>query len=493
MMGSVVSDSDRLLTQASALRHAGQPAAAEDLLRQILTSDPAHPYALTLLAELALGRRDTDAAIRHATAVLRQEPRFAPALSHLSQGLWLAGRLAEALEPARQAVAIQPGNPLFRINLGQIHAWQGRAREAEDIVRPVLEQAWHPPMVHARAQGVIADALTAQGAFEAAHQALEQAVALAPAYEPLQMARGMSLLRLGRLEEGWPAYRRRTQPVPADSWKAAPMHGPAWHGQDLTGRTILLRDDQGHGDAIHFFRYIPLLRAAGARRVVLYTFPSLLALFQASTRLAEVVTGASCQSTADFHCLTGDLPAAFGTRLDTIPTGIPYIRPRPGAVKTVPDPPPGAGPSVGLVWSGDPRHLLDHLRSVPAAAFLRIADVPGVRFISLQNVVRPADIPALAARPHVTRLGETLADFNQAAALVSKLDLVITVDTAVAHLAGAMGKPVWVLVPRAPDWRWLIDRPDSPWYPTMRLFRAGAGGWAPVIRQVIRGLGKRMA
>lgn len=488
----VVSDLDRLVERAGALHQAGRPAEAEDCLRRVLDQDPTHPFALTRLAELAIERRDPDTAIGHARAVLSRQPNFAPALSHLAQALWLAGRLTEGLEPARRAVEVQPSNANFRISLGQLCAWLGLAGQAEDAVRPLLEQAWYPTVMRARAHGVIGEALTAQGDFDAAHAALERAIALAPDFEALHMAYAISLLRLGRLREGWDSYRRRhriTFFFPGQgAGQGAGLPGERWQGQDLTGRTILLRDEQGFGDAIQFFRYIPLLRRAGAERIVLWTFPLLAPLFQASTRMAEVVTEAPADGGADFHCLTGDLPGGFGTTVETIPAEIPYIRPPPAAMRAVPPLPEGTGPCVGLVWSGDPRHVTDHLRSIPASLFLRIADTPRVRFVSLQNAVRATDLPALTSRPGVARMGEGLGDFGQTAALVSRLDLVITVDTSVAHLAGAMGKPVWLLLPRAPDWRWLIGREDSPWYPTVRLFRAGADGWAPVIERVRRAL-----
>ena len=489
MAGLIVSEVDRLVEQATFLHRGGQPRQAEARLREALAWDPLHPIALTLAAECAIERHDHDAAIRHVSLVLTQEPNFAPALSHLAQGLWLAGRLAEGLAPARRAVEIQPNNPLFRVNLAQICAWLGLSEEAQAVVAPLLDQAWQPTLMRARAHGVVGEALTARGEFDAAHRALEQAIALAPDYDPLHMAYGLSLLRLGRLAEGWLSYQRRERIGFFFPGQSAGLPGQRWQGQDLTGKTILLKDEQGYGDAIHFFRYVPMLRRAGAARVVLVTFPLLTGLLRASTQLAEVVDTLPPDFAPDFYCLTGDLPGVFGTTLETIPAAVPYIRPPPALMGAGPDLPIGGeGPCVGLAWSGDPRHLKDHLRSLPAADFLRIADTPNARFVSLQNAVRPGDEPALAARPAVARLGEGLSDFGQTARLVSRLDLVITVDTSIAHLAGAMGKPVWVLVPRAPDWRWLIGRGDSPWYPTMRLFRADADGWGPVIEAVRRAL-----
>jgi hypothetical protein len=327
---------------------------------------------------------------------------------------------------------------------------------------------------------VAGEARSNRGAFTTAHAALRQAIELAPEHEPLWMAYGLSLLRLGRLLEGWAAYGRRDRIRFFFPDGGTKLPGTRWTGQDLTGRTILLKDEQGYGDAIQFFRYIPLLRQAGARDIVLITFPKLQALFAHATTLARVEYDLARAGQPDFHCLTGDLPGAFGTDLATIPAPIPYLRSPVKARR------PRGG--VGLVWSGDPRHLKDHARSIPAEVFLRIADVPGHRFVSLQHDVRPGDAAALAARPAIERPGTPGDDFTRTAAIIASLDLVVTVDTSIAHLAGALGKPVWTLLPLEPDWRWLLERSDSPWYPTMRLFRAGQDGWEPVIERVIKAL-----
>jgi len=482
MAGFFVSTADRAFGQACALHDAGRPCEAEAILRDLLITDPANLPALTRLADLAIERHDHAAAIAHATAALRHEPRCAPALSSLAEGLWLAGKIDQAVPPASQAVAIQPTNPRFRVVLGQILAVLGRAEDAEHAVQPILVQNWHDRVMRARALGVMAEAYSNRGAFLSARDALKQAVELAPDHEPLWMAYGLSLLRLGQLPEGWAAYGRRDRIRFFFPDGGAKLPGTRWIGQDLTGRTILLKDEQGYGDAIQFFRYIPKLRQAGAKDVVLLTFPRLQALFRASTTLARVVSDPAESGQPDFHCLTGDLPGAFGTDLATIPAAVPYLR----------SPTRGRRPEggVGLVWSGDPRHLKDRARSIPAELFLRLADVPGLRFVSLQHEVRPDDAAALAARSAIERVGERQDDFARTAAIIASLDLVVTVDTSVAHLAGALGKPVWTLLPLEPDWRWLLDRSDSPWYPTMRLFRADHRGWGPVIARVADELGR---
>jgi hypothetical protein len=190
----------------------------------------------------------------------------------------------------------------------------------------------------------------------------------------------------------------------------------------------------------------------------------------------------------DLHCLTSDLPFLLRTRLDTIPAEVSYLR-APAAVPV----PIKPELRVGLVWSGDARHPRDHHRSIPAALFLPIVDGLHIHCHSLQLPVRDSDLPALRARPGIARIDGASHDFADTAALIEQLDLVIAVDTAVAHLTGALGRPLWLLLPSTADWRWLTKRTDSPWYPSARLFRADTRGWLPVVKRVRQALHKRVA
>jgi hypothetical protein len=210
--------------------------------------------------------------------------------------------------------------------------------------------------------------------------------------------------------------------------------------------------------------------------VILRSFPKLQRLLAASDPETKVVGAVLDGTPIDYHCSSTALPRWFGTELGTIPWSGPYLRApaRPTARMKLPS---GRRLKVGLAWSGDPRHTRDHVRSVPAALFLRLADLPGISFHSLQHEVRPADRPALDASPAIGREVERARDFADTAALIARLDLVVTVDTGVAHVAAAMGKPTWIIVHIAPDWRWLADRADSPWYPTVRLFRVTPADW----------------
>lgn len=243
-------------------------------------------------------------------------------------------------------------------------------------------------------------------------------------------------------------------------------------GESVEGKTILIAADEGLGDTIHFARYIPMLAEQGAR--------VLLAVQDPLHRLMSNLSGTShCAPMSaigtlpafDLHCPISSLPLAFKTRLDTIPSE-PYLPSPPGSLVQAWE--NRLGPRtrlrVGLVWSGDPSHVNDETRSIPLRTLSRILDVDA-DFISLQKALRPHDAAVLRERRDIIDLTAELTDFTDTAALICCLDLVITVDTSVAHLAGALGRPTWILLPWTPDYRWLLDRTDSPWYPSVRLFR----------------------
>lgn len=477
-------ESDRLVQAATADLAAGRISQAAASLASALVADPRHPMALTKLAEVAIIRKDHARALDLTAAALDIEPHFAPALHQRAAALWAAGRPLEAVSAARQAVHVQPPNPEFRLRFAQFAGWTGCGQEARQALAPLLGG----PAPYAPAIAMRGELALAEGRFEDAAADLDQALAIQPALGVTRMLRGMNRLRLGQYRAGWTDYAaRETIPAlyPDDAARSADR---IWQGQDLAGKTLLVTDDQGHGDAIQFIRYLPLLRDRGAAQVTWQTFPATVRMFAQSAPYAQVVTGLPDGARFDFQCNSTSLPRSFDTELDTIPAQVPYLRP--------PSPTPEIRSrkrvklQVGLVWSGDSRHTRDHLRSIPAEVALTLADVPGASFHSLQHEVRASDRPALTARKAVGRAIERAADFADTAALIADLDLVIAVDTGVAHLAGALGKPVWLILHVAPDWRWLADRADSPWYPATRLFRvtpvewsAGAN-WGPVLERV---------
>jgi hypothetical protein len=251
----------------------------------------------------------------------------------------------------------------------------------------------------------------------------------------------------------------------------------------------LIHTEQGLGDTIQFIRYAPLLAARGAR-VIVECPPDLADLLRTVAGVADVVPRPNPLPPFDVHAAVLDLPRLFGTTLATVPANVPYVTADPArgqkwfakVTSSISVPP---GPRVGLVWSGNPKHANDRNRSIPLRAFEPLAALTHVTFFNLQKGPAAGQMSDSTLTLKLIDHTAKLHDFADTAALIAHLDLVITVDTSVAHLAGALAKPVWVLLPKVPDWRWMLDRADSPWYPTMRLFRQDAiGDWAGVVRQV---------
>jgi tetratricopeptide (TPR) repeat protein len=294
-----------------------------------------------------------------------------------------------------------------------------------------------------------------------------------------------ALLRLltGDFAGGWAQAEWRWK-SPSSGLTAPNYPQPLWLGeQSIDGKTMLLRSEQGYGDSIQFCRYVPLVAARGAR-VILQVEEPLRQLMSGLAGVSQCISKDQALPAFDLHCPLLSLPLAFGTRLETIPAATSYLSVPPQARDWRPQLGPHHRPRIGLAWSGNPQHQRDAERSIAFAGLSTLFDVPAT-FVSLQRDVRTSDQAALQGRSDILNLGPSMANFADAAALVSKLDLVIAVDTGIAHLAAALGRPVWLLLPFVPDWRWLLDRDDTPWYPTMRLFRQPArGDWEDVVARV---------
>jgi hypothetical protein len=314
------------------------------------------------------------------------------------------------------------------------------------------------------------------GRFDEALAALDRAIACdRDAPEP-HINRGLVLLLLGRWEQAWPEHEWRLRSSEMARYDRT-LRGPAWDGRDLAGRTILLYTEQGFGDAIQFIRFLPMVADRGGR-IVLDCQPALRRLFAAVPNVHELVTWDAPAPPYDVHCSLLSLPAIAHTTPQTISPPLPDFAHQFQSSDLAPRP-----LRVGLAWAGNPAHRDDRRRSIPFAQLAPLLRVPGIEFHNLQLDDPAKDVIAspVSIRDHSGHL----TDFADTAAVVAQLDLVITVDTAVAHLAGTLGKPTWLLLAAVPDWRWLLDRDDSPWYPTMRLFRQRrAGDWAEVIQRV---------
>jgi hypothetical protein len=328
-------------------------------------------------------------------------------------------------------------------------------------------------------------ALKEQGLIRESIVAHRCAVAVEPDHPKVHFNLAVTLLMAGEFEEGFEEYEWRWKGgVPSLKERNFPQ--PRWDGGDLHGKTLLLHAEQGFGDTLQFIRYAADAADRGGK-VVLEAPAALVKLIRTAPGVATTLATGDPLPAFDVHLPLMSMPHVLGTRLPTIPAPVPYLTPDPtlaDAWRARLD----RGPElkVGVVWAGNPRHTHDHQRSIAAAALLPALAMKGARLYSLQKEPRPGDravIDGLADQ--VTDLSDLLHDFNETAAAVMALDVIITVDTSVAHLAGALGRPVWTMLPFALDWRWLLWRDDSPWYPTMRLFRQQRPGeWTSVIARV---------
>ncbi len=489
------SETDRLLIAARLALAADNADQAGMLLDRVLVLEPANPMALTMRAEPLLDRRAHDQALRLLDLALSAEPHFAPAWYHRTRALWFTGRHREGLESARYASSIQPANLLYRIQQAQLAAWMGYRREARAVLRPLRDDNALNAEERALVDSALGEAAIAAGRDAEASRYLMQALQLNPDMRVTRMMLGMHQLRRGEFDPGWANYAAREGIKYLYPNGPPRLPGSVWTGQELTGRTIIVIDDQGHGDSIQFFRYLRRLRAMGASRVTLLTFASLERLYRQAGSDLTIVSELQGEANADYHCNSTALLRWLGVVAEPESGWTPYLfAPSRSPLRLPQARGKRRGPRVGLAWSGDPKHTRDHLRSIPAELFLTLMDVPGIAFHSLQPVVRPADEPALRQR-RIGRSVEAAADFADTAALIEGLDLVVAVDTGVAHLAAAMGKPVWIVLHSFSDWRWLLGRDDSPWYPTVRLFRGRADewgdgdfGWKPLIGRVAAAL-----
>ena len=411
----------------------GRYADAITQYRHALAANPVLPEAHLNLGNALLKTGQPDAALAAYRAALVVRPDYAEAHLNLGNILQLQGQLDAALACYERVLEIRPNCAEAHVNLGKIH----RSRNQ----------------------------------LPAALAACRRALALKPELPQAHLNEAMVHLVAGDLRAGWPKCEYRW--LLAETPKQRVLPAPVWGGDaPLTGKTILLHAEQGLGDTLQFVRYVPLVAARGAT-IHLEVQPSLKSLLAALPGVAAVHAFGEELPRFDFHCPLMSLPLAFSTGLESIPATVPYLRlPADRDARWRDLLGPASGLRVGLVWAGNPGHPNDRNRSIPFSAFRAIcAPLNGARFFNLKIEACRDDVTALADTADVVDYAEFVHDFSDTAALVAQMDLIISVDTSVAHLAGALGKPVWLLLPFSPDWRWLLAREDSPWYPTMRLFR----------------------
>ncbi len=473
---------------AAALGRAGRHDDALAASENALASDPALIAALHTrgVALEALGRNDE--AIAQFRDILKREAEHPETLAALGAALAKSRADAdqqEALNLLRRAGELRPNSVQVLANLGTTLRRLGRLSEALTVFRQLVDA--HPHLPEARNN--LGVCLQESGDLDGARQVLEAAIGMRGDYAEARWNLGLVRLMSGDLTGGWLDYEWRRR-LAVDRAAPAAVPQPEWNGCALHGRTILLRAEQGLGDTMQFVRYAPLLKARGAR-VVLECQPKLVALMRSADGLDQIVEQGSTLPSFDTWIRLLSLPGVFAAGGDAVPATIPYLRAERARVERWSKVLAGfSGFKVGIAWQGNPAYPGDRSRSIALAAFEPLARIPGVRLLSLQKGLGVDQLPEARDRFLVHDFTPPLDDdspgaFLDTAAVIAALNLIITSDTALAHLAGALGAPTWVALAHVPDWRWMLGRDDSPWYPTMRLFRQQRrGDWRGVFEAI---------
>jgi tetratricopeptide (TPR) repeat protein len=463
----------------NALTQAGRIEAAAETYLKALARDPAMTAARAALAGVyrRLNRPAEEiAAYQALTAAEPQNPEW---WNNLGAALFAHGKMLAALPCLRRAVALRPGFAKALKNLGVVLT----ELDEYDEATVVLAQAVAAEGGDAATLSSLGQALVQAGDATAAADCFQRAIELDPAHLDARLGRSRAAFLAGDLSRAWEEYEHRWK---IESNYPAQMAKPAWNGEDLNGKTLLVWAEQGLGDTLQFVRYTDQLAALGARVLMMVQEP-VVGIVRTAKGVAEVRPAGPPPADYDFHIPLLSVPRILGTRYDDMTRGAPYLSVPPGV--TLPEIPGLGGQSrelkIGIVWAGNPTHKNDRNRSTSLGDFLRFCGVPGARFFSLQKGAPALQLAATGADSFITDLSPHLATFNETAAIVDQLDLVISVDTSIVHLTGALGRPVWCLLPFAPDWRWLLRRDDTPWYPSMRLFRQGGPGqWCDVFETI---------
>jgi len=449
-----------------------------------LTLQPDYTEALSNRGLTLHKLKRFDEALASYDRALMVRPDYAEALSNRGIILRELNRLEDALESYDRALVVRPEFAKALSNRGNVLHELNRFDEALTSFDRALKV--DPEYAEALSnRGVTLHALMR---FEEALSNFDRALRLRPNHADTHYNEALCRMLIGDFVRGWEKSEWRWE-TEHTSDKKRKFAQPLWLGSsDIAGKTILLHGEQGFGDMIQFCRYVPLI-AERAGRVILEISDPLCELMSTLPNTPQIISRGDPLPYFDLHCPLLSLPLAFGTEITTIPSVCPYLHASPqGILRWNARLGPRTRPRVGLVWSGRSTHKNDRNRSIKLRTLLPLLDIDAM-FVSLQRDLRPDDGATLKDQENIIHFGDELRDFSDTAALISHLDLVISVDTSVAHLAGALSKPVWILLPFVPDWRWLLDREDSPWYPTARLFRQDHSRvWDGVIERVQKAL-----
>ncbi|WP_131754358.1 tetratricopeptide repeat protein [Burkholderia vietnamiensis] len=474
---------DALYNSAVMLERIGRYDDALARCDRVLALDAAHAGALANRGNALFGLARYADALASYDASLRAAPHFIEVLCNRARTLTRLRREAEALESCDRAIALDANYAMAWYTRGRILQRLHRYPDALASYDRVLALDLADQLAHYQRGNVLRSMMR----HDEALAAYDRVVALDPQNIAANFTKAFVYLQMGDFERGWPAYEWRWREDQVGAHKRA-FAQPLWLGEDsIDGRTILLHAEQGLGDTLHFCRYAKFVKARGAR-VIVEVQGALKSVLADVDGIDEVVGYGEPLPPFDVHCPLLSLPLVFRTNLASIPSDVPYLRARPERVAkwqaTLGE---RTRARVGIAWSGNPNHLDDHNRSILLEHLLPLL-TDDVEWVSIQKVVRDEDRPALDAS-RIRHFGDELGSFADTAALMECLDCIVSVDTSVAHLAGALGRPLWIMLPFLPDWRWLLGRDDSPWYPTARLFRQSrAGQWSDVFERIAAAL-----
>lgn len=436
----------------------------------------AEAYANRATAFDKLGREDE--ALAELQRAVQINPNMPLALVSLGQLMSRKGKIEQAIPHIRRATELAPGNVNFRSALAIAHLRLGQYEQAVEHCRRAnqIDSNFIDPWVN------LGLALTDLGEHDQALKAYDRALQIDPTCSSTQANRALIHLRRGDFEKGFADYDHRWQ-LGEFQQMMQKYTCPRWSGEPLAGKTLILWHEQGFGDTIHLIRYAKIMADQGAT-IIAQAQPQLLGLLKSVAGISRLITRSDSLPSADFHAPMLSIPGILNTRPDRIPAEVPYITPDPALVEQWRERmAPHAGYRVGIAWCGNPHLRLDHERSIPLKQFLPLSRIGGVKLFSLQVGMGTDQLRTVPM--NLIDLTSYIRDFSDTAACIANLNLLITVDTAVLHLAGAMAKPVWGLIQKWPDWRWQLDREDSPWYPTIRLFRQPRlKDWASVMDRI---------
>lgn len=484
--GALTAQTRARLEQAITLHRKGQLAQAQALYLNVLQIEPRHADALHLLGVIAVQTKNPQAAVELIGRAIILNPNDAAFYSNLGNALKELEQLDAAVDRYDKALALKPD---------YAEAWYNRADALIKLLQlDAAVESYDKAITlnpgYVKAYSDRGNALMELGQLGAAIESYDKAIAIKPDYANACWNKSLALLLLGQFEKGWDLYESRWN---VDAFRS-PKRGfkqPLWLGREsIAGKTILLHSEQGFGDTIQFCRYVKLVYDLGAR-VILEVEASLANLLKDLAGVSVLVVKGTPLPAFDCHCPLLSLPLALMTGFDTIPCASKYLSVDTNSLSAWTN---RLGkkrkPRVGLVWSGSAEHANDHNRSISLSEL--IDQLPTeYQYVSLQKEVRDSDKAAQELDIQLLHFGSALEHFGDTAALCELMDIVISVDTSVAHLAAALGKPTWVLLPLAPDWRWLLDREDSPWYPSVKLYRQTVvSSWGNVLAKVRVDLGQ---